>query len=180
MPKKKQATSLWWKDETNRTAVLRLCIDKQHIYGKPGISLASFWKRISVNYAALSQQPEHGTLARTVSTWIRERKEYLELLGTGEQPKESSYTNVLDKWIKVDDQQKNDKQEVQERQGRADQETKESLEWRKRQFVTLSQKDTMEDKSGGEANLCGSDNDKSWSSPPIQSKSQASSSTTSS
>jgi len=174
---KKRATSLWWKDKTNRTAVLRLCIDKQHIYGKPGISLASFWKRISVDYAALSQQPEHGTLARTVSTWIRERKEYLELLGTGEQPEESSYTDALDKWIEVEDRRKNDKQEVQERQGRADQETKESLEWRKRQFATLSQKDTVEDESDSEANLYGSDNDESWSSTPIRSKSQASSST---
>ena len=74
----------------------------------------------------------------------------------------------------------NDKQEVQERQGRAGQETKESLEQCKCQFVTLSQKDTIEDKSDSETNLHSSNNDKSWSSTPIQSKSQASSSTTSS
>jgi len=41
----------------------------------------------------------------------------------------------------------------------------------------LSQKDTVEDESDSEANLYGSDNDESWSSTPIRSKSQASSST---
>ena len=89
-----------------------------------------FWNKIAVIYAKVSGQPVHKTLSRTVSAWMKERRQFLELLESGEQDTESSYTNAIDEWIIIDDVQKRRKEEIKERQGRADKETKQSLQWR--------------------------------------------------
>jgi hypothetical protein len=66
-------------------------------------------------------------------------------LESGEQDTESSYTNAIDEWIIIDDVQKRRKEEIKERQGRADRETEQSLQWRQRQFQTFSQKHRSEE-----------------------------------
>lgn len=135
---KKRVVKQWWKSESNRTALLRICLEKQELYGH--IADKGFWSKVSKRYSEISGHPPHQTLSRVVSGWIKERREFLVLLESGEQDEDSSYNTAIDSWISVVDLREARKEEIAERQGRADQETAESTAWRNRQFQTIKGK----------------------------------------
>jgi hypothetical protein len=130
----------FWRDESNRTLVLRLCLSKQEIFSHSSISLTAFWKTIGEEFKASSGITPPQTLSRTITTWVKERRDWLELHDSGEQDNKSSYEDALDDWIIVLNTKEASKQELRELQGQKDKDTQDSLAWRERQFQVFSRK----------------------------------------
>jgi len=65
IPTTAKLTSKWWSSEANKTVLLRICIDREELYGS--VNNTRFWNKIAVIYAKVSGQPVYKTLSRTVS-----------------------------------------------------------------------------------------------------------------
>ena len=80
--------------------VLRLCLQEQAAFGHQTDKM--FWRLISRRLFE-SRGKEHKTLHRVVAKAVRERREFLALLPSGEHDNQSSMTDALDIWIAVQD-----------------------------------------------------------------------------
>lgn len=127
--------------EADKTTILRICYQFKDLYGR--ISMAKFWKDVATKFSEVTGHPVRTTLARGVSSWIKERQDFLAALESGEQDQESSYTSALDLWISVHEEYKQGKEAEKEAQGRLDHETEQSKQWRLNMFSTWSDKSTL-------------------------------------
>jgi hypothetical protein len=107
--------------------ILRLCLQEQAAYGHQSDRM--FWRLIARRFHE-ARGKEHKTLSRAVAKVVQERREFLALLGSGEQDTQSSMTDALDGWIAVIDARKEVKQARLDAQGTADAETAKSTAWR--------------------------------------------------
>jgi hypothetical protein len=130
------------RSETDKTALLRICLQKQALYGK--IAMKAFYTGVGEAFKAYTGAKDHQTLQRAVNRWAKERREYLLAIGSGEEPVTSSYTQAIDDWIEVLDAYKSLQAERKEAKGEVDKETEKSIQWRQNQFATFLQKTTFE------------------------------------
>jgi hypothetical protein len=137
--KKKEASDLiWTKSNNNRCTILRIAISKQHLWGK--VSKKSFWSKVAQEISAKTSLPEHKSLSRAVSSWVKERRQFLKELESGEQDTESSYTEAIDTWISVLDSAQEEQDVIKSLTGQAEAETQQSLDWRDQQFQLFNNK----------------------------------------
>ncbi|OBT43073.1 hypothetical protein VE00_05545 [Pseudogymnoascus sp. WSF 3629] len=98
-----------------------------------------FWRLIARRLRE-ARGKDHKTLSRAVAKVVRERRESLALLGSGEQDAQSSMTDALDAWIAIVDAQKEVKQAWLDAQGTADAETATSAAWRQASLALWADK----------------------------------------
>src|SRR5271163_3107896 len=65
---------VWWKSESHRTSLLRVCLEKKHLYGR--IVNKVFWEGVAQRYHEISGYPIHQTLNRRVAKWVQSRKDF--------------------------------------------------------------------------------------------------------
>lgn len=117
--------------------VVRLCVQGQAAYGHQTDRM--FWRSIAKRlYEARGK--EHQTFGRAVAKLVRERRDAVALLGSGEQDGRSSLTDALDDWIAVVDSRKAVKQARLDAQGTADGDSATSAAWRQASLALWSDK----------------------------------------
>ncbi|OBT68867.1 hypothetical protein VE03_02068 [Pseudogymnoascus sp. 23342-1-I1] len=131
------ATKLVRLTDDDMLVVLRLCLQEQAAYGHQSDRM--FWRLIARRLRE-ARGKEHKTLSRAVAKVVRERRESLALLGSGEQDAQSSMTDALDAWIAVVDARKEVKQARLDAQGTADAETATSTAWRQASLALWADK----------------------------------------
>jgi hypothetical protein len=126
--------------DNERLILLRLAIQSRDLYGH--VSSKSFWRSVSRSFKEHIGR-EHGTLARTVATMVKARQAALAEDPSGEEARSTSYTDAIDEWISIVDEQKAVEQARKDAQGTRDGETQESLAWRAGALSTWVEKDRL-------------------------------------
>lgn len=124
--------------EEERLIILRLAIQAKEAYGHGRNT--TFWKNISKDFERDTGK-KHATLSRTVTSMVKARLKALAEDPSREEARETSYTNAIDEWISVVEEQEAIEKERKDAQGTRDAESQFALEWREQMFHRLGEKD---------------------------------------
>ncbi|OAF63033.2 hypothetical protein VC83_00283 [Pseudogymnoascus destructans] len=117
--------------------VFRLCLQEQAAFGHQTDKM--LWRLISRRLFK-SRGKEHKTLQRVVAKAVRDRREFLALLPSGEHDNQSSMTDALDSWIAVQDARLEVQKARLDAQGTANAETTASSAWRQSSLALWTDK----------------------------------------
>jgi hypothetical protein len=127
--------------EGDKLLLLRIAYKFRELYGR--ITMGKFWTTVAKELSKQTGYPERKNLSRNVTLMIKQRKDFLEALESGEQDSPSSYTEALDSWISVVDAYRERKDEEADAQGRLAGESEASKQWRLNQLSRYSDKTTL-------------------------------------
>ena len=128
-----------WTPE-HQIKLLKLMYSYRTTYGNQR-SNANWWKNIARTFNKQEDKNISETnISRTVTAWIKDRKDFLELLGTGKEDNAGEYEQSIDNWIEVYDEDQQKKGTTKKNQEELEQEAKTSRRMRKGWTKTMSKR----------------------------------------
>jgi hypothetical protein len=123
----------------DHTHILRLSIQHRDAYGRD--TDKAFFQKITCLFAEATGK-NHQIVGQAVNDMIKTRQKYLAgLHDSGEEASISSYTQAINKWIKIVNEHKTLKQEQKNTQEIKNQETEALLNWHTNSLKLFSERD---------------------------------------